>query len=96
MIARFLTQALLDLDHAVAYYEAEQPGLGYDFEEEVFESVDRICLNPKAWAHISSKTRRCITHRFPYGVIYQIRDDHILVVGVMHLSRHPDSWRNRY
>jgi len=27
--------------------------------------------------------------------IYQIRKDMILIVAVMHLHRHPDSWKHR-
>lgn len=42
MFARFLARSLLDLDQAMAHYETEEPGLGYDFENEVFECVDRI------------------------------------------------------
>ena len=29
----------------------------------------------------------------PYGVIYAIEADHVLIVSVMHLHRHPESWR---
>lgn len=33
--------------------------------------------------------RRCLTHVFPYGVLYTIEADFILVVAVMHCSREP-------
>jgi len=48
---------------------------------------------PKAWSPLDDKFRRCRTARFPFGLIYTIEEDHILVVSVMHLHRHPDSWR---
>jgi hypothetical protein len=43
---------------------------------------------------LSPHTRRCRTHRIPHGVIYQIRGDEVLIVSVMYLRRHPDSWRD--
>lgn len=95
MIPRLLAAALQDLDQAVTYYEAEEPGLGFNFEEEVFGCIDRICRNPEAWTSISPRTRRCIVHRFPYGVIYSVGREGVTVIAVMHLKRHPDSWRNR-
>ena len=33
--------------------------------------------------------------RFPYGVIYSIEDDALVIVAVFHLHRHPDSWKER-
>ena len=32
-------------------------------------------------------------HRFPYGIIYAVENGEVLVISVMHLHRHPDSWR---
>jgi len=95
MNPRLLAAALQDLDQAVAHYEAEESGRGFDFEDEVFRCIDRICRNPEAWASISPRTRRCIVHRFPYGVIYNVGPEGVTVIAVMHLKRHPDSWRNR-
>ncbi len=94
MTHRFLSPALRELTEATEYYEKQQPGLGADFLHEVETAIIRIQLHPAAWMLMSQNTRRCRTHRFPHGVIYQIRDDELLIVSVMDLRRHPDSWRN--
>ncbi len=94
MTHRFLSPALRELAEAAEYYESQQPGLGADFLHEVETAIMRIQLHPEAWMLMSPNTRRCRTHRFPHGVIYQIRDDELLIVSVMDLRRHPDSWRN--
>ena len=94
MTHRFLSPALRELAEAAEYYESQQPGLGADFLHKVETAIMRIQLHPEAWMLMSPNTRRCRTHRFPHGVIYQIRDDELLIVSVMDLRRHPDSWRN--
>ena len=80
---------------AIAYYESREPGLGSRFAEEVERTSERILQYPEAWAPISKRTRRCLTNKFPYALIYQIRQDVILIVAVMHLHREPQSWRGR-
>ena len=32
---------------------------------------------------------------FPYGILYTIERDFVLIVAVMHLSREPEYWRHR-
>lgn len=93
MKVAFLEAAEHELLNAVDHYNAESPGLGYDFMAEVLATADRITSNPDAWQPLSRRTRRALTNRFPYGLIYQHRGDGILVVAVMHLHRHPDSWK---
>ena len=95
MKLRILEKAQQDLEASADYYNAESPGLGYEFADEVYHTIDRIVENPDAWHPISKRTRRCLTHRFPFAVIYQKRDTWILVIAVMHLKRHPDFWKGR-
>jgi len=45
--------------------------------------------------HLSKHTRRCLVHRFPYGVIYQVTGEVILIIAVMQLNRKPGYWRGR-
>ncbi len=32
--------------------------------------------------------------RFPYGLIYRIQSDRVVIVAVMHLKRRPFYWRS--
>ncbi len=95
MNIRVLDVACIELEDAIGYYNEECPGLGYAFADEVMRTIHRAAENPVAWTSLSLRTRRCLTHRFPYGVIFQIREDELLVVSIMHLHRHPDSWKKR-
>lgn len=91
----FIEIAQIELDQAIDYYNYESPGLGRDFLTEVLKAVDRIGEYPEAWHRLSKRTRRCQTRRFPYGIIYQIRGDVILVIAVANLHRRPDYWKTR-
>ncbi len=92
---RFHPHADSELVDAAFYYEQLNPGLGFDFLEEVDAAVQRILDFPDAWTPLSKRARRCIINRFPYGVIYQIKTDVILIVAVGHLHREPNYWKKR-
>jgi plasmid stabilization system protein ParE len=91
----FLDPAKSEFLEAIAYYNQQREGLGYEFAAEVQRTIGRIKQFPQAWPKLSSRTRRCRTNRFPYSVLYQVRSNALLIVAVMHQHRHPESWRNR-
>lgn len=95
MRVRVLSCAERELLDAVDHYNDERPGLGYELAEEVQLALDRIRSFPEAWPLVSPRSRRCVVSRFPYGILYQIRPDCILVLGIMHLKRDPKTWRQR-
>ena len=95
MKIKVLSCAEQEFSEIVDYYNDQFPGLGYEFAIEVQNTFDRIISFPKAWPKFSHRTRRCIINRFPYGIIYQIRRDCILVGGIMHMKRHPKHWQER-
>lgn len=80
---------------AIEFYENLQPGLGLRFAEEVYSTIDRICEHPYAWSRIDGKTRRCLTNKFPYGILYRIDENMIRIMAVMHLHRKPYYWKGR-
>ncbi len=95
MNVRFLEAARNDLRDAIRFYEGQRPGLGREFRDEILAAIDRITKLPEAWRSLSQNTRRCRTHRFPYGVIYQTRGHEILIVAIAHLHREPGYWTDR-
>jgi plasmid stabilization system protein ParE len=90
---RFTSAALSELTEATLHYEQEKGGLGTVFLNEIDAIVERIVRFPRAWHPLSARTRRCRTHRFPFGLLYQVRPDEILITAVMDLRRDPKRWR---
>jgi plasmid stabilization system protein ParE len=39
--------------------------------------------------------RRFVLDRFPYTVLYRVREDHIYITAVAHQSRRPGYWQHR-
>ncbi|MGR3178995.1 MAG: hypothetical protein ACUZ8E_13160 [Candidatus Anammoxibacter sp.] len=40
-------------------------------------------------------TRRSVIHRFPFGIFYRVEESSVVVVAVMHCSRHSQHWKKR-
>ena len=90
---RFTSAALFELKEGALYYEQKENGLGIIFLDEIDATVERILRFPNSWHPMSARTRRCRTHRFPFGLLYQVRSNEILITAVMDLRRDPRRWR---
>ena len=95
MKVELLDVAEAEFVEAIAYYNQQSAGLGYEFAAEIKRTFGRIVQYPEAWAPLSKRTRRCRTNRFPYGVIYQVRAETILIIAIMHLRQDPQTWKDR-
>lgn len=95
MTIRFLTLAQQELDDAVAWYEPQMDGLGQEFLDEFDRALRRTLQFPRSSLEIATGIRRCLIARFPYGLIYGIDEETIVVIAVAHLHRHPRYWIDR-
>ena len=95
MKVKLLSVAEQEFVEAMEYYNGQCQGLGYEFATEISTTLERIVNFPKAWTKISLRVRRCLTNKFPYGVLYQVRGETILVVAIMHMKRDPIHWQKR-
>jgi plasmid stabilization system protein ParE len=84
-----------ELREARAWYDGQAPGTGRRLVEAVNVLLDRVRENPRLYASVHLDIRRAIVPGFPYGVFYREQPDAILVVGVVHMHRHPDTWKRR-
>jgi hypothetical protein len=95
MTVSILPPASDELREAVAWYNQQRVGLRYEFVMEFEDALERIARLPAAWGKLSKNVRCCQLNRFPYGVLYTLHDDGILIVAVMHLHREPGYWEDR-
>ncbi|MEN9359463.1 MAG: hypothetical protein RL095_998 [Verrucomicrobiota bacterium] len=91
-----LTAAESELEDAAAYYEREKPGLSQSFLNDFERAVSRLRQYPLAWPQYVGTARRILFDRFPYGILYEIRDDMILIGAVMHLKRDAKAFEQRF
>jgi plasmid stabilization system protein ParE len=90
-----LDDAELELDDAFEWYENQVQGLGYDFLDEINKSLKRIVQYPDSCEERDDEIKRCIVNRIPYGIVYGIDKDKIIVVAIAHLHRKPKYWFDR-
>ncbi len=91
----FHSEALAEYSEAALFYSERQLGLEVRFVAAVEEAIDRILDAPDQWPLLQENVHRCLTHVFPYGILYSIEQDYILILAVMHCSREPGYWHHR-
>lgn len=92
---RFHPKAEAEFNNAVDYYEEIRDRLGLEFAGEVGSAIERIVSFPLAWRFITKSSRRCLVNRFPFGVVYMIRENEVVILAVMHQSHKPNYWMDR-
>jgi plasmid stabilization system protein ParE len=92
---RFHLEALEDYQEAANWYSQRGSALALRFVNSIEEGIWRASQTPERWTIIEEDIHRCLTHVFPYGILYTIESDYVLIVAVMHCSRKPGYWRHR-
>ena len=81
---------------AGAHYWAQQPeGLDLRFINSVEGAIRKILAAPERWRAFDDDIRRCLTQTFPYGILYTIEPDFVLIIAVAHCSREPGYWKHK-
>ena len=81
-----------EANEAVEWYEDQREGLGIDFFDKIQEGLEQIRLHPKNFGFwlTSKRIRRFKLKRFPYDILFEIKEDRIKVLCVRHEKRHPN------
>lgn len=91
----FLTPAEEEMRDASQFYERQSQGLGHEFLAEIQRVVRSVVENPHVGTVVRQPIRRRLIRGFPFGILYQVGADEIVIVAVMHLGRRPGYWANR-
>ncbi len=96
MKARLAPEAECDIDEAVAWYDGRGGSeLGDEFVRRVDACIAQVELRPRLYPVVHRRTRRALVDVFPYQVLYGIGRTEIVVYGVYHCARDPESWKRR-
>ena len=91
----FHPEALHEYNEASHFYARQQPNLDLRFIVRVEEAIKLIVEDPSRWRPVDEDVRRCLTRVFPYGVLYTIEPEFLLIVAIAHCSREPGYWKHR-
>lgn len=94
-IPLILPEAADDLAQICEWYRKRLPELELRFQADFDHSLQQIALNPQLPAVDEDGLRRVLMNKFPYHIGYLFERDMIVVVGVIHTSRHPGVWKTR-
>jgi toxin ParE1/3/4 len=94
---QFSAPASNELIEAIKWYETRRGGLGRDFYDAVVQTIELIRTHPEIGTPRSGRlpNRQLRVARFPYNVVYRVREDDVYVVAVAHTSRRPGYWKDR-
>ena len=93
---RFHPAATRELFDAGAWFEAQRPGLGDRFDDEVGQVLAYIDAAPNGgtrWRATPASTWRVRT--FPFLIVYLVEPEEIVIVAVAHTKRRPGYWLSR-
>jgi hypothetical protein len=81
-----------DANEAYTYYEEKSPGLGELFLQELTQRYNEIREHPEFYGFIDEQKiiRDVKLRHFPYLVVYEIRDDNVIVYSVFNGYKNPN------
>lgn len=89
-------QAELELVEGAAYYAREANAeIANAFISEFDRSARLLAEYPKLGAVWRGRVRRLPLRRFPYSIVYFLRESEVRVLAVAHQRRKPGFWRGR-
>lgn len=94
-LLRIRSEAREEINSAFEWYFQRSPRAAEAFLAEVATALAQIVSHPQLYPQYTANTRRRVLERFPYSVIFQEKDDRILIVAVAHSKRQFDYWKGR-
>lgn len=94
-ILRIRSEAREEIDSAFGWYFERNPKAADAFLVEVDAAFAQIVSQPQLNPPYTKNTRRRILEKFPYSVIFQEKEDNVLVLALAHSKRRFGYWRRR-
>ena len=94
MTVQFTAVAREEALDAFDYYFVRSEQAANRFLECLEASTHWLSEHPTTGKPLSSRTRRYLMKTFPYLVVYQLKKDTLMIIGIIHEKRDPTHWRH--
>jgi plasmid stabilization system protein ParE len=91
----WLPEAEADLRAVKSWYDERRAALGDQFVSAVGATVESISKSPRRFPTIYRNRRRARVRRFPYGIIFDVQEQRIVVIAGFHFKHNPKLWQVR-
>jgi plasmid stabilization system protein ParE len=88
-------EAEAEVIETATWYEQKSQTLAARFVQEFRSTLAKVANNPLQYQIVEDDMRRAPVTGFPYGILYVVSDDEIVVLSCFHGRRDPAQWRER-
>lgn len=88
-------EADAEAEEARQWYAEKNPAAAKRFVAALRAAIRLMAEDPERWAEFQVGVRRVMLKKFPYAVVFTVEPTRVLVLAVMHFSRHPEYWHGR-
>lgn len=88
-------EARLEVEEAFSWYLSRSIRAAEGFLRELERSLALVAESPTLWTQYEEDSRRYLLRRYPFALIYQLRNERVIVLAVAHLKRRPGYWKAR-
>jgi plasmid stabilization system protein ParE len=92
---RLRSEAELEIEDAFEHYRRDSQQIAERFLEEIGFTLKLIRSHPKLYPPYTKNTRRRVLGSFPFSVVFQEKEDVILILAVAHAKRREGYWTKR-
>lgn len=90
-----LPKAEEDIETSYTWYEERRAGLGYDFILNLEAGFEEILRDPYKFKVEYKAVRKHLIKRFPFKIVYIVKDQKVIIIGVLHGKRNPEIIKGR-
>jgi len=91
----FHPEAIREVRESIEWYRQRNEEIAGEFRTLVQSAEELVQRSPESWAVYLLETRGFRFQKFPFALVYIIRDERIYFVALAHTKRKPGYWRDR-
>lgn len=92
---RFHAAAIAELVHETLYYRNASQALAERFARAVEQATELASEFPEMGSPYKYGTRRVFPRKFPFSLVYVVRESEIYILALAPQSRKPGYWQSR-